>query len=270
MKKIVFALLFISTVCFAQRPKNGWQSANLKGKVKAAGQVEYVVNDKNELVKEGQDFSAKFNTKGQITEMTLTHGGEKSKLVMTFDEKGYPVKTSSYNDAGELTYQSEQENDAKGNVLKETGRSNGTFEVIKTIFIYDKKGYLVAKDIYQFGSHSIKIQYTNDKKGNPIEEKNCKASDDSINHRILSTYDKKGNRIKAVAYDDKDEMIEHYTYKYDKYNNMVEEKSFAPDGSLLYTKTMTYEYDKKGNWLKKLVYTDGKHTMTATQFVEYF
>lgn len=271
MKKTIFALfLLVSTVCFAQQPKNGWQAANLKGKVKAAGQVEYVVNEKNELVKEGQDFSAKFSPKGYIIEMNMVQGGEPSRLVMTLDDNGYPVKTSNFDEKGELTYRSVQENDANGNILKETGYANGTFEVIKTLFTYDAKGFLVGKEVYQFGNLSIKVTFTNDAKGNPIEEQNYSLPDNVLTHKILSTYDKVGNRVKAIAYDTKGEIMEHYTYKYDKHNNLIEEKSYNADGTLAYTKTMVYEYDKKNNWLKKNVYTDGKHTMVVNQFVEYY
>ena len=271
MKKITLSLLlFVSVVCFAQQPKNGWQAANLKGKVKAAGQVEYVLNEKGELVQQGQNYSAKFNLKGDITEMNLVQGGETSKLVMSFDERGFKVKTSSYNESGELTYHSIQENDAKGRILKETGYTNGTFEVIKTLFKYDDKGFLVGKDIYQFGNYSTKMLYTNDAKGNPIEEQSYNVEDNTLSHRLVNTYNKKSIRTKAIAYDSKGTAFEHYTYKYDKYNNPIEEKSYNPDGSLAHTKTMVYEYDKKRNWRKKTVYTDGKKTMVVDQFVEYY
>ncbi|MDO4782679.1 MAG: hypothetical protein Q4A09_05595 [Capnocytophaga felis] len=269
MKKILLITLLVSTVSFAQKAKNGWQSANLKCKVKTAGQVEYVPNEKGELIQEGQDFYANFNKKGYITDMQMKQGKEVTKLVIAFDKNGFPSKTESYNEKGKMTYHSIQENDAKGRTLLEKGFTDDGLEVIKTIFIYDKKGFLIEKQMHQFGNYALKSVYTNDKKGNPLEEKNYDAQN-ALNYRITSKYDKKGNRTEAIAYDKKGKIMEHYTYQYDKHNNQIQEESYNSEGGLNYKKTFSYQYDKRGNWNKKHEYTDGKLSKVTEQFVEYY
>lgn len=258
----------MSIICFGQKSKNGWKTANLKCKVKTAGQVEYVPNEKNELIQQGQNFSANFNKQGNITEMITKSGNDQTKYVMEFDQNGFHIKTTAYDKDGKVTFHSEQKNDSQGNILMDKGFTDGDFEAFKTLFTYDKKGHLIEKKMYQFGNYANKSIFTNDKKGNALEEKNYDAQD-ALNHHIISKYDKKGNRIEAIAYDGKNNVIEHYTYKYDKFNNPIEEISFF-EGASKSKKTFTYEYDKRKNWTKKYEFTDGKLTKVTEQTVHYF
>lgn len=269
MKKIFWALLLASTLGFAQKPKTGWQTANLKGKVKSAGQIEYAPNDKGELEKRGQDFSAKFNTKGYITEMELAQGDKRTKLTMVFDERGFLSKILSLNSEGKPVIRNIQEVDDKGNVLVDKSFSEDGMEGLKTVYTYDANGFTTEKVEYNLGTLGQKTIYVNDKKGNPIEEAVYNKRG-KLSYKIVSKYDKKGKRTEAIAYNAKGEVMEHYTYKYDKRGNLIEEKSFAPEGEVNYTKVSSYEYDKKKNWTKRTEHTNGTLSLVAEQFVEYY
>ena len=47
-------------------------------------------------------------------------------------------------------------------------------------------------------------------------------------------------------------MFSKITYQYDEEDNLIREKSYCPDGNICEEKRFEYEFDKKGNWIKKM------------------
>jgi len=68
-------------------------------------------------------------------------------------------------------------------------------------------------------------------------------------------YDDRGNPILIQRYNNR-RIAEHCRlYEFDDYNNCIKEQMvFKPSGRLLEDYRNQYEYDKQGNWLRKVMY----------------
>ena len=63
-------------------------------------------------------------------------------------------------------------------------------------------------------------------------------------------YDDKGNEIEETS------LISKDTYKYDDMGNQIEWNSYNSGGGLNFKATSKYEFDEKGNWIKKISFTN--------------
>jgi YD repeat-containing protein len=85
-----------------------------------------------------------------------------------------------------------------------------------------------------------------DSKGHLLEERFRRRK--HIN-RITYTYNKRGNCIERCEYDYEHVRFFRYRYKYDKWDNQIEEQCFDPDGSL--TQMRTSKFNAAGNEVEK-------------------
>ena len=270
MRNIVLIALLISALSFGQnKPKNDWQNAKLRGKVKTAGQVEYYANEKGNLEQLGQNFVASFNKKGYITNMTIKSLDNEMRLVMERDEKANKKVIKSYDEKGNVSFTNVQELNSKGFPLVERGLIDDGFESFKNTYKYDEKGNVIEKVMLQGGNLFLKVVYSYNKKERTIEEKNYNIKN-TLDQTIITKNDKTGKRIEVSSYAGNGTLEERYTFKYDKYGNEIEQNAFSPDGKLLEKKTYTYEFDKRKNWTKKSEYTDGVLTMVTEQNITYY
>ena len=60
------------------------------------------------------------------------------------------------------------------------------------------------------------------------------------------------------------------TYKYDEKGNKIEENMYNSDGSLRSKYTYKYEFDKQGNWIKKIEFKDGIPEYILERQYEYY
>lgn len=74
--------------------------------------------------------------------------------------------------------------------------------------------------------------------------------DGRLNYENRYEFDDQERLITLIQMDGKGVVLERYEYRYDKYGNITDEKNYSgEDGTLRHHET-TYEYDKKGNWIK--------------------
>lgn len=67
-------------------------------------------------------------------------------------------------------------------------------------------------------------------------------------------YDKFNNMVEEIVYDTAGNVSERYEYKYDKFNNGTEVVEYDADGSVVSQTEYEYEYDKTGNAINAIVY----------------
>src|SRR5690606_33644331 len=72
---------------------------------------------------------------------------------------------------------------------------------------------------------------------------------------IDKKYNNNGDVVKIRRYNSDDQISDSikFTYKYNKYNQLIEENSYENEDFL--SSQTTYEYDSKGNLLEKNIYT---------------
>src|SRR5690554_1197246 len=135
---------------------------------------------------------------------------------------------------------------------------------------YNEKGNQIETNWYNSdGSLNSKIIYKYDEKGNQIEQ-NEYNSDGSLNSKIIYKYDEKGNQIEQNGYNSDGSLYSKIIYKYDEKRNKIEENLYNSDGSLDRKLTSNYEYDKQGNWIKRIDYTDEIPKFILEREYEYY
>ena len=77
-------------------------------------------------------------------------------------------------------------------------------------------------------------------------------------------YDKKGNKVRDIAFNEKGERIDQVRYRYNRYNDMVKEKS---DKTVM---KYRYKYDNNKNWIEKITISENKPLMISETTIEYY
>jgi hypothetical protein len=239
--------------------------------------------DKNSLTKD--------NIKGRVSTLTESHysaierfgetqkGGLEYKYIYKYDTNGSQIELNGYNSDGSSRggkYTSKY--DAKGNQIEVNGYSNipGIIDgrERKTIYKYDTNGNKIEESWYDpDGSLSLITIFKYDSRGNQIEA-NCYNSDGSLLiSRSTYKYDSRGNKIEdnfCFPYPVCDSG-DKYTFKYDSRGNQIEENRYNSDGSLEYKHTFKYdEYDKTGNWVRKIKFRNDKPLVITERKIEYY
>jgi hypothetical protein len=204
----------------APRLKSDAEDEGLKGKVKT-------------VFRESQDLSG-----------TWAVGGRKPSAMDYYDEKGQLTKHEAYDYKGNLFQVA-----LYGYVDGERVRSDKTIRheydpppmmmptpageakpkydprySYKFRYRYDDKGRLIEKDWYD-SSGRLWMRYVYKFEGDKRDEL-VYSEDGSLNQRYVSTLDGKGDEVEEIDYDVKDGSVrERYSYG--------------------------YEFDKKGNWIKR-------------------
>jgi hypothetical protein len=212
--------------------------------------------DKNSLTKD--------NIKGRVSTLTESH----YSAIERFGET----------QKGGLEYKYIYKYDTNGNQIEVNGYSNipGIIDgrERKTIYKYDTNGNKIEESWYDpDGSLSLITIFKYDSRGNQIEA-NCYNSDGSLLiSRSTYKYDSRGNKIEdnfCFPYPVCDSG-DKYTFKYDSRGNQIEENRYNSDGSLEYKHTFKYdEYDKTGNWVRKIKFRNDKPLVITERKIEYY
>ncbi|MFJ1435169.1 hypothetical protein ACILFN_07460, partial [Capnocytophaga canimorsus] len=134
----------------------------------------------------------------------------------------------------------------------------GRIKSFITSYIYNEQGNLIEDNRYNSdGSLSRKTACKYDTNGNRIEE-NWYNSDGSLSWKTAFKYDTNGNLIEANSYNSDGSLSGKTACKYDTNGNLIEANGYNSDGSLYATDIYTYEYDKYGNWVKRIMYNNDK------------
>lgn len=197
-----------------------------------------------------KDFHGKVKSLRERHYMADEEGGKVKKRILfdeavgLYNEKGQVIEKSEYNNAdGSLTY--------------------------KWLYEYDENGAL--KEIKRFdenGQYDRRHVFTHDDRGNEKGEWIYDA-DSILRSQWSYGYDTQGNQT---------EVNEHgiwgvrkKEYQYDDKGNITREVIYTPEGSVEYTYTYEYRYtfDKKKNWIKKVIYANDSPLEIVEREIEY-
>jgi len=305
----IAGLLSASFILFAfsKEKNNDLDFYRLKGKVKSIQEIRQTLDTSSgeaRIISYNKTVR-QFNTDGNITEV-LVYGannvlatketdvykknGQKRVCYVRNFKKGSRVKQRVYlydknrkmmrliyfGSAGLRTSVSDY--DAQNNLCSVTHyfRHSGFMHKsdINYNYNYDSSGRLVMQ--YAINDEGRLVQksiYKYDKKGNAIET-DIYDTDTSIARRVNAQYDTLGNAVdisnayffrggdlgqKSVdIYDDNGFKIEEDTYR------------IKPDNTMVLVRSIVYENDKVGNWVKETSFNNSKKGAVTTRLIEYY
>jgi YD repeat-containing protein len=178
----------------------------------------------------------KYDANGNMTELINYSGdGKLVSTIKTYDANGYPISEETILSNGNVDVRSTIKADTKGNKIEQNdvkADPTGTLFNFKQFYSYDEKGQLVERAAYRDnGAFFYKYGFTYDASGNKTEWTRL-GPNNSISGKVV--------------------------YKYNDKNNLIEQNEYEGASTLKSSYTFTYEYDKKGNWIRQNKIADGK------------
>lgn len=174
-----------------------------------------------------------FDSLGQLKESVFT--GEKGNIVERHKYSyvdGRLVETLSYDGKGTLREKTVRTRDVHGNLTKET-YFDPTMPRGETVYKNDSNGKAIEIAFYLTG---------NKKAYAPIGP--CLGA-----HRVTFGYDDKGRTVSKAAFETDGKLKKSWTFEYDPHGNLT--LYVVKSGSLTTTVSYKYEYDSRGNWIKR-------------------
>lgn len=241
----------IFSCCTNNKNRNSLTKDGLKGKVKTIEETRYDVVEKfGELQKGSIRIKATYE---------YDENGNLNEQISSISNRAYGTTyTNKYNEKGNLI--------GKNIVSDALGRSGCKFT-----YKYDENGNRIEEVFYD-STGRLYYETTSkfDEKGNQIEYVFFNPRENWKNKETYE-YDKKGNQIGGNYYDSSGRLTNKITYKYDEKGNQIEFRYCNSDGKLKNKYTYKYnDFDKEGNWRKKVEFTNNKPTLIIEKKIEYY
>ena len=250
---LVLFVALIAQSCSNEKIENDWTRDNLQGKVLSYSEFSYEAKKRFGNIEKGKrtyyGHNNKYDKNGNVTEQNDYNldGSLRSKETYKYDENGNETEKNYYNSDGSLK-------------RKYTSK-------------YDEKGYKIERYQYPYSDGRIAGHttiYKYDKNGNEIECDNCGFDGTAVDYKKTHKYDEKGNKIESKGILDDGSLHFKRSFEYDENGNETERNSYNSDGSLDYKYTSKYEFDKQGNWIKRIEFKDGIPTYILERQYEYY
>ncbi len=188
-------------------------------------------------------------------------------------EKAKVLNNSGASVEQKRVFSQETAYDLRGNMTEERDSSPAPYH----LYSYDSKGDRLEKNartpittgppttadwgfLSNVSTTLYRWVFKHDTRGNRIEAKKYRRmfgrSDD---HRFLSDtqkvtyrYEDNDRRVETASYDSRDRLLQKWVYIYDSSPTPTQRDEYKSDGSLAGKEFYTYEYDDRGNWIKRV------------------
>jgi hypothetical protein len=185
-----------------------------------------------------------YDSKGNVIQEDIYLASEyvQYKQINKYDKKNNKISEARYDKNSKLLYETVSKYAGKNLIKKYTTNDKGVVEYSED-FTYDDKGNMLTQLIYEKFENSKTLNtYAYDAKGNKTEWNVTKDGKPFM--KAVFSYDDKGNTTVISVTD--------------------------PSGKEVDKREYTYEYDKKGNWIKKTVKLKGVPQFIAERQITYF
>ncbi len=250
----------------------GVHSYNAKGLL--FKQYNYEYDDQDRLVKESVKYLGKqakpkhiykYNYRGYQTEYKSYNrdGSLDAKHIYKYNDKKQKIKDICYDAAGAITKQLLYKYDTIGRLVKYKTLNYNDNSLNETFsYIYNEQGYKIKQVHYNHTDKADKTwSYTYDTLGNVIEEK-LYDKEGSLTLRTTYKYNVAGTKLlKSHAYDAHGNLLEKFIQR------KRDSKYVHQNGDI---SKETYKYDLKGNWVKKIEYTNNTPETVTKRKIRYF
>lgn len=275
---------FLIGSCSIGKKENDWTELKLNGKVKSIKEISYEAVYRFGEIAKGKkkgipnsyinDKYLLFNQKGnKIEEIEYKSDGSiKSKRLYNYDDKNYLIGKNSNKSDGSNFSKSTYTYNEKGKLIENITDSLD-FRT-KTIFKYDNRNNLIDKSWYsKNGSLSGKYTYKYNTKDYKTE-KNSYSREGNLKSNKKYKYDSKNNLVEENKYDSKGSHSRRTRYTYNEKGYLIEVKSYHSDGSIalnyIYKYNDKIDFDKKDNWIRKLMLIDDIPEYIIEREIIYF
>jgi len=268
-KLIAVFLLFSVNVLYGQSFQDN--DLNLKGAVKTVHQLDFRAIEKDGEIVKGDTIACS----------ELTYEFDNNSRLITEEYYCLDILTSlkyKYDQDGKLfermnceqldrTY----EYDSIGNQVKEEMfDSDGQFGY--WTYKYDNNGNTIERAGYLGDDFVERWIYEYDQDNKKIKEFMVGEEPDNTPVYMIKTfeYDKKGRLIAVVWTDPGTKLTSVDKYKYNGKNDLIEHynKNDFQRG-IEELNTFKYQYDKKGNWIQRIEYSNSKPTIISERKINY-
>lgn len=248
---LILTLLFSITYFHAQiNQAQTWKDFALQGKVKLI-EENYIAKKK----KNRETTTLEFSPKGKILKKEEISTNRKTITILSYDSQNRQEKLWFRNfDKNKLVTES---------IMAFRYRNDSVF-VHTEITNNDKKSHKSFTAILKDG---LLVKYFGEKKG---ESRVTEFVYDNHNNVLSQTHYKNGEQNRRYE----------FTYNYDENGSLLRQTdvnentiiSFLPNGLRKSENEFTYEYsyDSSGNWIRKIVFKNGKKYSESTRRITYF
>jgi hypothetical protein len=246
---IILALSLNS--CSTGEAINDWEKWGLKGKVESITRSTYKAVDRfGNIEKEGKYFPTirrKYDESGYIIEVIVEEFDNVTPATESkfkYDENRNVIESNVYNSDGSLDGMTAYKYDDSGNEIESSTYNSGGYLESKTNSKYDDSGNEIESSTYNSGG---RLQFKNTYK-----------------------YDGRGNNIETNDYQADGSLEYKDTRKFDENGNVIESNVYNSDGSLDGKSTFSYDFDNKGNWIKKIQFRNEIAEYIIEREYEYY
>lgn len=217
------------------------------------------------------------------------------KTTYEYDSNGNVIEEQGF-DYGKLYYTATYEYDSNGNMIEEKRFKNGKLDYHRSYHNqYDSLNNLIQIESYESPWDKYNLQwvdasqgddyfqhqyqkngglvfqstFTLDDAGNMLEASQYQSNGD-LNNKFSYRYNAKGEKTEENKYNTDGSLDYKITWRFDDSSNVLEEQVYNTDGSLEQKRTYQYEFDEKGNWLKKVVFEDGGAKFILVREYDYY
>jgi len=285
MKKLAIIILALFVMGCSEN-KNDLIKQNLKGEVKSITENTYFAIEKfgeitkgdksNEFYELDNNFKL-FNDLGNLIEQKNVW--KRGNIKYKYDSNNNLIEEKSFKNydrsSSELiTY----EYNLKNHLIEKN-----EFEIIegktkldrKSKYINDESGNPTLTSVY-YSDGLLRFKYTDEYINGKIRKENRFGKDGELTSKYIYSYDNNGNIIKEIKYSINNSIsfvFETNIYKYNDKKDVIENISSTLN-ILLKNETnkfnYVYSYDKKNNFIKKIIFKDGTPTKIIERVIEYY
>lgn len=277
-----YLLLVIGVVLYCSCTSNiktDLEKAGLKGKIKSIREISYEAFGSADTLVQGEILANKDN----------------ANCFTTFNEKGFIVSLTNYDiDNEKESYWIFYYNKDGDKQLSGAFYDRHNYKLDSTHYTYNKKG--LPTEYTHYNSDNFvrnKILSSFDRKGNIIEEKVINP-DNSIESISRFKYHK-NLLVEGKVFDKNNKLKTTSTYTYDKKGNMTSMTLFGSDGMYISKGVYTYyaegypntehisrpgytdlvlnyiyTLDHNGNWVERIMLSEGEAFKITKREIEYF
>ena len=274
---LFFTLPLLLCGCGGEKKKTtDLEKLSIQGKVKQILELQYLAKEKFGKVEkgdlyreEGWDKVIVFNEKGYYEKVTDldSYGEERGYSDYLYNPQGLLSEVRNHDEEGGFSDKKVYRYDEKNRIIEiinlgSSDRINSSLLMAyddekeqATSSFYDSRGKLVYKIVCQKEN-----EY-------PVETKEYNADNVLVNHR-REKYNKSGQLEELTVYVPVSMRV---LFGYDRKGNLVSKTGTdEEDGEAFLPVHYKYEFDKQGNWTKKIEYIGDKPTILVERQFEYY
>lgn len=253
------ALLVLTLACAhpsAAQTGTDRESAGLTGPVRSVRVETAPVSNVSGRPVEGERVLSQlysFDEKGGLTERAVFNRGgtpDRNRRGYTYDAKGREVERTFLNAEGALTSRAVSAYDEQGRKVRMTFYNpDGSVNHVET-FAYDERGKLTRAAHLNPDDTTRNTSVYTYNAGGRLAEWSMYKPDGTLSQRRVSTYDEKGREVEWTLYRGDGTPASGQRRTYDERGNVVESLRYG-NGVLIGREAYAYEFDARGNWVKR-------------------